>query len=327
MVESVRLYKSMCNPRKRSPMGVVRILTAFLAAMLFSVAAGAEVTIEEVTIAETGIAGRFYLPPAGATKRPAVLMLAGSDGGYPSARAATDLAASGHPVLALAYASGFAAKIEGLPARLERVPLEYGERAIGWLKSRLGPKPKVVLIGESRGAEFALLLASHAKRIDGLVAFSPSSVAWPAVGDRSGQVPAWTLRGQAVPFLDLPVADPIRQFVDGLDDRQKTATASIRIEQADCPVLLFSSRSDAIWPASRMADQIVDRLAASGYGHSVQNIQFDDASHLLMGPGPGLVHFTRGTFSVHFGGSEAGTLAAREAAWAETKRFLARLAD
>ncbi|MFN3945740.1 MAG: acyl-CoA thioester hydrolase/BAAT C-terminal domain-containing protein [Allosphingosinicella sp.] len=77
-----------------------------------------------------------------------------------------------------------------------------------------------------------------------------------------------------------------------------------------------------MWPAARMADQIAERLRRARFRHAVTNLQYEDASHLLMGPGPGLVTFGEGENRFWFGGTEEGTLAARTEAWAATKRFL-----
>ncbi|GGB57152.1 hypothetical protein GCM10010833_09830 [Blastomonas aquatica] len=281
--------------------------------------------IEEITVDRAGIAARLYLPSADDTNGAVVLMLGGSDGGYPSPRAALDLARSGHPVLALAYFSGFSAKIDGVPERLETIPLEYSYGALEWIRRRFGANRTIAVMGESRGAELALLIGSRRADVDAIVAFSPSSLVWPAVGDRTGKIAAWTEAGLPVPFVDIPVSDPLHQFRDGLNDEVRARTSAIPVEQSKAAILLVSSRSDRIWPASQMADQISARLVSAGFGPSVRNLQYDDASHLLMGPGPGVVSFTQGTFSVHFGGSEAGTLKAREAAWKETKIFLAGL--
>jgi dienelactone hydrolase len=297
----------------------ITVLVAWLPG--FAAVAQERPHVEELRISEAGIAARLYLPPAAGGNAAAILMLGGSDGGYPSAKAAVDLANAGHPVLALAYFSGFAGTIDGLPERLERIPLEYPFRALDWMNRRWDGTRKIAVMGESRGAELALLMASRRADIDAVIAFSPSSVAWPAVGDMTGGIPAWTERGAPVPFVDLPVADPARQFDDGLNDDKRARAARIPVEQSTAAFLLVSSRSDRIWPASRMADAISSRLHQS----AVLNLQYDDASHLLMGPGPGLVHFTQGTFSVHFGGSAEGTLKARDAAWEQTKLYLAKL--
>lgn len=282
---------------------------------------------EEIAVAQTGFAARLYSPPSGQARRTAVIMLGGSDGGYPSSRAALDLAQAGHPVLALAYSGGFAGKIAGLPERIERVPLEYVYGAIDWLQARLGRDRAIAIMGELRGAELALLVGSRRRDLAAIIAFSPTSVTWPAVGDMTGRIPAWTEHDRPIAFIDLPVADPARQFSAGLADGKRAASAAIPIERARATVLLVSSRDDAIWPAAAMADQLEARLRLAGFPHPVSNLQFDDASHLLMGPGAGVVRVTHGSFSVDFGGSEAGTLHARTSAWTAAKKLLADISE
>jgi dienelactone hydrolase len=303
-------------------MSLLRNALLFLSALVMGHAAMAQVQPRDISIADAGIAARYYAPAVTDPSRAAVLMVGGSDGGYPSRKAALDLANAGHPVLALAYFSGFAGKIDGLPERLERIPVEYAYRGLSWLHAELGRERPVVIMGESRGAELALLVASRRPDVAGVVAFSPSSVAWPAAGDTSGKIPAWTEDGLPLPYIDLPVAKPELQFSDGLADRERASRAAIPIERSNSAVLLISSRSDNIWPAAQMADQLAERLRAAHFRKPVTNLEFDDASHLLMGPGAGVVRFTQGTFSIHFGGSEEGTLAARTAAWKAAKRFL-----
>lgn len=103
--------------------------------------------------------------------------------------------------------------------------------------------------------------------------------------------------------------------------------ARIRVERINGPVLLVSSRADKIWPAASYADEIAKRLAERGSVYTVQNLQFDDASHLLMGTGPGITKFDipGTTRSVDFGGTTEGNTRARSEAWAATKQFLAAI--
>jgi dienelactone hydrolase len=152
-----------------------------------------------LTLREAGIAARFYPAAEGAPAGAALVMLNGSDGGYPSAQAAADLAAAGHPVLALAYAGSFAGPIEGLPARVANIDIDYVGRGIDWLHARIGQDRPVALMGLSRGAELALLVASVRADVAGVVAFSPSSLLWAGVGDATGRIPAWTRGGRPRP--------------------------------------------------------------------------------------------------------------------------------
>src|SRR5437667_9213077 len=82
-----------------------------------------DITIEEIR--DNGLVARFYASAEG-RQRTAVLMLAGSGGGFPDDAVARDLAACGYHVLALAYVK----HCQGRPAeltrdRLHHVPLAY----------------------------------------------------------------------------------------------------------------------------------------------------------------------------------------------------------
>jgi dienelactone hydrolase len=75
-----------------------------------------------------------------------------------------------------------------------------------------------------------------------------------------------------------------------------------------------------------MANDIEARLRAHGFSYRVENVQYEDASHLLMGFGPGLTEIrVNERFTMHFGGTAKGTEAARNSGWARVKEFLARL--
>jgi uncharacterized protein len=69
---------------------------------------------------------------------------------------------------------------EGLPQLMEEIPLEYFEKAVLWLKKQPEVNPdKIIVMGASRNAELALLIASFfPNNIHGVIAYSPSSVSW-----------------------------------------------------------------------------------------------------------------------------------------------------
>ena len=153
--------------------------------------------IQRVDVREDGLIGRFYAA-VGPSKRTGVLMLTGSGGGYPDEAAARDLARSGYPVFAIAYFRNF----EGNPPELEqkqlrRVPLEYFFKALDWLKVRPEVRSdRIVLMGESRGAELALMLGALRPDVAGVIAYSPLAFRWAAVG---GGDAASTLNGVPLP--------------------------------------------------------------------------------------------------------------------------------
>src|SRR3989454_5479154 len=92
--------------------------------------------VQRVDVREAGLVGHFYAA-SGASGRTGVLMLGGSEGGYPDEAAARDLARAGYPVLALAYfrdRGGDPPELE--QKQLRKVPLEYIFKALDWLEAR-----------------------------------------------------------------------------------------------------------------------------------------------------------------------------------------------
>lgn len=302
----------------------LRAIAAFLAiATVFIRADVARAAgVQTVPVRQNGIVGELHFP-AGARHLTTVIMLNGSDGGTPPTTDATDLARSGVTVLALAYFKNWAGQPEGVPPTLAEIPLEYFDAAIDWLKTQPQVDPrKLVVMGQSRGAELALLLGARRPDIAGVIAFSPSSDIWHAVGqaDRA----AWTVGGKPVPYRASAAGDTLSPY-DRFIKAPPAAAARIPVERITGPVLLFASKTDGVWPASAYATEIAEALRKAG--RRVENVQFEDASHLLMGTGPGMTKFLipGRNIAVDFGGSPEGNAEARASAWATVKRYLADL--
>ena len=202
--------------------------------------------------------GEFY-PPLGPSKKLGVLVLGGSDGGIPSRRAKI-IAENGFPTLALAYF-----KTKRTPEYLDMIPLEYFNQPIEWLmKNEYTQGGKIVVIGESKGAELALLLASRKPEISGVIAFVPSAVVfqgmpkvfWPP---RS----SWSSMGKPIPFVPFNLSNlPDKNNVlsihrNSLKQQEAVKKALIPVNKIKGPVLLFSSADDAVWPSVEMSDMIM----------------------------------------------------------------------
>ena len=286
--------------------------------------------VRRVAVQEDGLVGRLHFLPD-AKDRTTVIMLNGSDGGLPSARDADDLAAAGYTVFALAYVKDWQGQPDGVPSSLNEIPLEYFVGAIDWLKDRPQvDRSRIVLMGQSRGAELALLLASIRRDIAGVIAFSPSSHVWNGVtapGVPADQVrAAWTYDGEPLPFR-LSLADPAAPMRQWFERAPAVDAARIRVEDIAGPVLLVSSKVDAVWPAADYADEIAAGLSSRRGAGPVRNLQFDDASHLLMGGGPGTtkLDIPGTTITFDFGGTPEGNARARHQAWQAAKAFLSSI--
>ncbi len=276
--------------------------------------------------------------PAGRGPFSAVLVLGGSGGGLRGAdRAAALLASRGVAALALAYFG-----LAGLPADLERIPLEYVQRASRWLLGQpYVAGPRIGLMGASRGAELALLAGAQFPEVGAVIAGAPSAVVWPGLAaPGAGSVTAWTLGGRPVPALALRAAGAWAQAVLHepvvtapayrweLRDRAAVAAATIAVERTSGPIMLLSGQADAVWPSAELADIALQRAARGRFGHGIEHIRYRDAGHLCTAP-PGLPaplvseNPASGRWHAH-GGTRSGNAAAQADAWLHILSFFRR---
>jgi len=276
---------------------------------------------EPVTALGPGMVGVFYPPPPG--HRDVVLVLGGSEGGSRgSAPLARKLAEHGFGALALAY---FGAP--GLPALLEDVPLESMGAAVSWLRAQptIGARP-IAVVGVSKGAEAALLLASHDARLCAVVAGSPSSVVWAGINTANPAIPAttssWSVAGKPVPFAPY-VSGPFRGVLHLYEESLAKAPpqAAIPVERIRGPVLFVSGKDDRLWPSTPMAEAAMARLEAAHFAYPHRHIAYDQAGHAVFGAplaadSPALKSLG------DMGGTSQGNQAARTDGWPKTLAFL-----
>jgi dienelactone hydrolase len=259
--------------------------------------------------ANGGIYGNLYLPRTTAARRPAVLVFGGSGGGLTTSFAAALLAAHGYPSLALAYF-----KAPGLPRSLHTIPLEYFTKALEVLRAQPGVDPRHVLVaGESRGGEAALLLGAHFPgAVNGVIAGVPSSVVNPGFPDASQ--PAWTLGGRP-----LPAVSP-SDF--GQPNPAGKPRAVIPVERIGGQVLLACGGQDLVWPSCGYVDTITARLRAHRFAHPVTALRYGDAGHFIGGLTAWYGGLTDDALT-SAGGTVAATQAAQADAHAKLLAFLA----
>jgi dienelactone hydrolase len=246
-----------------------------------------------------GFDGEFY-PPPGSPKKLGILVLGGSDGDIPGRRAKL-IAEDGFPTLALAYF-----KTKRTPEYLDIIPLEYFDEPIEWLKkNKLTQGGRIVVIGESKGAELALLLASRKPGISGVVAFVPSAVVFQGI-PKNYRPPrsSWSYRGEPLPFVpyDLKnIPDPgnvLSIYRNSLKQQEAVRRALIPVARIEGPILLFSAADDHMWPSVDMSDMIMRTLRDPAFRYPCEHITYDHAGH---------------TMTEHYmmGGSEEGNRRAR----------------
>ena len=256
----------------------MNVVKPLMALVLFATAPleAADVRVSDFHL--DGLVGEIY-EPVGAARRPA-LLLGGSEGGIPWHNARDQvgqLADRGFLVLALAYFGS-----PDLPSSLQSIPLEYFDQAIAWLHSDSGGQC-VALIGGSKGAEAALLLASNNEDICVVAAIAPSAYVFQGIGDATSSTAprsSWSRNGVDVPFAAFVDNATRRRAIenwaemrfidvyrDAIQNPRTPTEARIPVERIRGPILLLSGRNDVLWPSREMGEVVMQSLATHPYEH------------------------------------------------------------
>ncbi|BAF60544.1 hydrolases of the alpha/beta superfamily [Pelotomaculum thermopropionicum SI] len=296
--------------------------------------------VKRVEVRESGVVGTLFLP-AGEGRRPAIIVLGGSDGGTYEPAAAI-YASHGYVTLALAYFG-----MEGLPDSLVNIPLETVGKAIEWLESRPEvDKDAIGVWGASKGAELALLAASHYPQIKAVVAKSPSAVVFEGISKDSGKnhQSSWTYKGEPLSFVPTIFTEelagsyfaavakkepwstaPLYEYA--LQNQEAVEKATIKVENINGPVLLVSGGRDGAWPSGKMAEMIMQRLREKGHPFPDMHLHYRDAGHQISTPySPTTVYWLTlpGGFIEDLGGTPEGNAAASMDSWPKIIDFFAR---
>ena len=151
-------------------------------------------------------------------------------------------------------------------------------KAYRWLAGRPEVRPDAVgVVGMSRGAEFALLVASHYGWAKAVVACVPSDVVWPGWSNNAPvttDFAAWTFKGSPLAYMPLDHGadhaawpSPFKSAAEGfqasrLEHEDRLAGSRIPVERINAPVLLLGSGQDTTWPSAIMAETIYQERAS-----------------------------------------------------------------
>jgi dienelactone hydrolase len=247
---------------------------------------------------------------------PAVISLAGADGGFWEAPARA-LAAEGFPTLALATHNA-----PGRPARLSRIPLDYIDNAITWLREQVQPRDGVVALrGWSRGGEAALTLASLSTNVNAVLAYAPRCYVGREQNrqnsfDDPAVAPAWIWHDQGVVGETLPPEMRPELKQQGFED-----WFGIAVERIKCPIMMVCGEADtgiAGTTAMRSATYAMHRLDLLHSPIRRTLLHYPRAGHDIAGPPP-----YQG--KADGGGTIAGDAAAVADSWPRSVAFLRSL--
>lgn len=265
---------------------------------------GPGVTFTPTTVPVEGFVGELFSGPRTGHRKPAVVVIGGSEGGLKTVLTAAALASHGYTTLAVAY---FAAP--SLPAKLQAIPLEYFQRAIAWLSRQSGVDPsRITVMGASRSSEAAILLADHyPASVHAAIDLVPSNVSLGCYPGCTG--PAWTFEGKPVPFTN---------HINEVTPRD-APDAVLPVNDLKGPVLLACAEDDQIWTSCPYADALTKRLDAAAPGVEHRLIHYADTGHTIAILPP----YEPGT-PQDDGGSPQANRRARDALWPQILTFLER---
>jgi dienelactone hydrolase len=250
------------------------------------------VRIRPLTAGRDGVYGFLFTPPGGG-RRPAAIVMGGSEGGISVLDDAGLLAAHGYPTLALAYF-----RAPGLPPRLHDIPLEYFRRGLEILRGRPDVDPAhVVTMGVSYGGEASLLIAATFPRlVHGAIALVPNVSV--SLSPGQGRVAAWSYRGR--PLAPQPIA----------------------VGRIDGPVLTAGAGLDNEWDSSLYVQEIRQRRADAHVRFRDTSVIYPKAGH---DAGVAVPYLPQPVDQARFGGTAGAGAAARADLWPRILRYMQAL--
>ena len=241
------------------------------------------------TVIQSGFEGELYTGDG--TKDKVMIVMSGSNGGMGITRKeALFYHKNGIPSLALAL---FKTKQTG--KFLDRVPVEYVENAIKWLKEQ--GYQRIGIDGMSKGSEMALLSASMFSELSCVIARVPSyfvSEGLSGKGKSKGPsgTSCWSYKGKEIPYApyNQRAFDMLKMFREERElhimrfnrDKNVTPETIFPVEKIKAPILLLSSKNDEVWPSYEASLYIEKRLQEQGFVYPVKHIAYEHMSHAMM---------------------------------------------
>ena len=246
------------------------------------------IQIKTANVQTDGFEGVLY--PGDGRKDKVLIVMSGSNGGMKLTRQAAQFYhENGFPALALALF-----RTRQTPKDLSRVPVEYVENAVAWLKKQ--GYERIGVDGMSKGSEMALVAASMFPELSCVIARVPSyfvSEGLSGSGKNKGPsgTSCWSYRGKELPYA------PYRRSFDLLHvllkekelhiiafnrDKDVTPETVIPVEKIKAPILLLSSKHDEVWPSFESASLMEKKLTDIGFPYPHKHIALEHISHAML---------------------------------------------
>ncbi len=215
---------------------------------------------------------KLYAPSG--PERPLLVGLGGAEGGNSWTRHRWEAQRERFHELGYAFLAVGYFGLPNTPEKLDRIALEGVHDAIREAQAKPAVSDEcVILLGGSKGAELALVLASRYPDIDAVVALAPGDTVFPAHTDAMN-TSSWSHHGEPLPFAPIPWAATLDLILGNIHAVMEQAlagetadAATIEAERITGPILLVAATEDEMWPSVRMSRRLMQRLDRAGFTH------------------------------------------------------------
>ena len=243
----------------------------------------------KTTVAKEGFEGIYF--EANDKKDKVVIVVSGSNGGMKITKDCAEFYyRNGISALAVALF-----KTKGTQKDLDRVPIEYIESAIRWLKE-LGYE-KIGMDGTSKGSEIALLSGTMFSELTCVIARVPSHfVSEGLLIKGKSKMPSgtscWSYKGEEISFapynartfnlLKILIKEKELHLITINREKAVKEENIIPVEKINGSVLLISAVNDKVWPSYESGMYLEKRLQEKGFDKPFKHIVYPTMSHAML---------------------------------------------
>lgn len=233
----------------------------------------------------------FRMTPRNKKYKGVVVCYGGSEGS-PNFEEAERLAKEGYETLAV-----FMFGMKNQPKTLVRIPLEQFEDVLKYINKTITDNQPITVSGVSKGAEYALNLASRYEEISNLILIAPSAYTFAGLDSRN-YASSWTYKNKELPFVDIKkssfltliknivipilIKSPIQYketYASAIKRDLNNYMKLIPVRDIKTNILMIVGEDDKMWDSYEMAN-IIKKQNEKGIV-----ISFRNAGHIFAGEG------------------------------------------
>ena len=245
----------------------------------------------DVTYVDEGRMQGFRFVPKEKSHKGLVVCFGGSEGS-PNFENAKILAKEGYETFAL-----FMFGMKNQEQTLTKIPLEQFEDVINYINKNIKDNKPISVLGASKGAEYALNLASKYSEIDNLILIAPSSYNFAGL-DFKDYGSSWTYKGKELPYIDIKkssfssflkniivptiIKSPIsykETYNSAIEQDSSSQEKLIPVKDVKANILMIVGEDDWMWDSFAMAKKIKDQ------NPKAKLYSYKGAGHIFAGNG------------------------------------------